>query len=988
MRQNLLRTACLWAVLLFCALADAQIASPYYGSPLQLTVDKAGAQATVGNVLCYSNRREFPNGNRKTEPDAETFDKTTVDLKIGGSYSGDYWTFAVNAPEAGLYRFEFAASHAKDADHTLTVAQSAEEIAAVGETDADVSFTDVETLNIPNGNGNWHAKIVLSSTMTLKEGLNYVRITFAGSSYCGNVDALTVYRTYPPTPALDVLTLGGKNILDEVGADNSYTLNVPEGNPLPEVVAVANELAEVEVTPATADNLTATVKLYKKDGHELLKTYTIKYVYVGVATGYSFMWTTGDGTTDQTYREGAYSSRRESVSNPAFSIVGSGNVYSDSRFKIKAGEKYALRLPKNAVVSKVTFGNLCEVYYNSQEGKNTDSEWDYVKSEGSTSVIANEGKIGEGTDVDVTFVNHQAGTPIEFSVKKCAQVAFEKITIEYAQVNDHALNYVGSDTENGAEKPASGVVKFNFDREVSATENAQVTVDGSPVRYQVKGSSVIAYYWDLTPSASHTVALAAGSVEDVFKNTNTEAITVTFQTAAAETVAMAKYDYVVGSADELHAAIDAVNASNTAVDASRKRIFVKNGDYVMDTTVEYEANQGKAAMTLTANNVSIVGQSEEGVVLRSLCTNDGQGTAVLEIKGQGTYLQDMTLRTADFRTEQFLTTNKSYGRLLAVYVNGGKKTVMKRVTLQSNQDTYLCGHRGYHEDCTIHGTTDFVYAGGDNLFKDNTIVMENGGVIGAPGTNVSQQWGLVFDGCTIKASNACYAEAGVVYEGYSLARPWQGEPRCYWLNTTMEILPCDLGWRAMGDLITHFYEYNSMDKDGNKLDLRKRGNCTSSLNTYTPVLTDAEASEFTVHNILGGEDGWEPAKQTAQTDMQKVSLSGNTLSWTAVENASGYVVYKDGEYLANTTETSFGVTDAASAEYTVAAANGMGGLGKTAKAETATGIVSATTDTDVVSSAYYNMQGQRISTANGRISIRVDVMADGTKKMVKLTTAK
>ncbi len=988
MRQPLFRTVCLWTVLLFCALVQAQTASPYYAAPLQLTVDKAGAEATVGNVLCYSNRREFPNGNKNTVPDAATFDNTITDLKIGGSYNGDYWTFAVNAPEAGLYKFEFAAAHAKDGNHTLAVAQSADELSTMGETDENIAYTDVETLSIPNGNGNWHARLSLPVTMTLKQGLNCVKITFGGSSYCGNLDGLKVYRTYPPSPALSALTLGGKDILDDMDANDTYTINVPEGNPLPEVAATANELAEAEVEQATTGNMTATVKLYKKDGHELLKIYTVKYVYVGVATGYSFTWTTGDGTTDQTYvsSDGTYRAKRTATSNAAFSILGATNVYSDSRFKIKTGEKYALLVPANAKVESVTFASCYENYYNKDTNANTDSEWNPVTSGGTAGTFENgDASITTLRDIKVTFANHQAGTPIEFSVKKCAQTAFEKIIIAYSQINDHTLGYIGANTAEGEVKNVSGTLTLAFDREVSATSTAKVTIDNQPVRYQVKGSSLVAYYWDLTPSASHTLTLAANSVEDVFKNTYDKDIAVTFQTAAVQAVEMSEYDYVVASADELHTAVEAVNASNTAVDSPRKRIFVKNGDYVLDTTVKYENGQGKAAVTLTAHNVSIVGQSEDGVVLRSLCTNDGQGTAVLEVKGQNTYLQDLTLRTADFRTEQFLTDNTSYGRLLAVYVNGGQKTVMKHVTLQSNQDTYLCGHLGYHEDCTIHGTVDFIYAGGDNLFQNNTIVMENGGVIGAPATNTSQQWGLVFDACTIKAGNACYPEAGVTYEGYSLARPWQGEPRCYWLNTTMEILPADLGWRSMGDLITHFYEYNSMDKDGNKLDLSKRGNSPSSLNTYSPILTDAEAAEFNVHNILGGEDGWEPAKMTVQMAAPTVALSGNTLSWNSVENALGYVIYKDGEYLGNTTETTFEVPATAGAKYAVAAANAMGGLGEAAEAGTGVGIAdNAIAETAVSSSAYYNAQGQHISAPAHGVTIRIDTMADGSRKVVKV----
>ncbi len=963
MKPHLLSTTSLLAVSLVCNFAQAQTASPYYSAPLQLTTDKDGVTASVGNVLCYNNRREFP---AKTEPEPTDELKQSTNLNIGGTYKEDYYTFAVNAPEAGQYTFTFQAAHKNDT-RSLWIHQASVE--TVGTTDEGVTYTQVGEDKMPI-TGGWTNYQGLPFTFSLTEGYNLVKIVF-DDKYGGNIGSLCVTRSYPLSPDFTAITLGGVDIMDQFTDEKTeYTVKVPRGNALPVLNAEANEKATVQLAQATADNLTATVTLVNKETSETIKTYTIIYKYVDIAEGYNFTWTTGDGTTDKTYTsdDEAYKAKRTSVANAAFSIVGASDVYSDSRFKIKAGEKYALIVPANAKVEKVTFGDCYENYYNKDENKNTDSEWSPLTSGSATGTFADDdASITTSRDITVTFANHQAGTPIEFSVKKCVQVAFSTIKIEYSQVNDQNLNYIGSNIADGETKGVSGTVQLHFDREVTATDAASIKLDGADVeRYTISGSTVKVYYWNLTPSASHTMTMAANSVQDIFKNANADPVSITFTTEAQKTVQAAKYDYVVATAEELHAAIEEVNASNTAADSPRKRIYVKNGDYVMDTTEKYDDGQGKAAITLTANNVSIVGQSEEGTILRSLCTNDGQGTAVLEIKGQGTYLQDITLRTADFRTEQFLTDNTSYGRLLAVYVNGGKKTVMKRVTLQSNQDTYLCGHLGYHEDCTIHGTVDFIYAGGDNLFYNNTIVMENGGVIGAPATNVSQQWGLVFDGCTIKASNACYAEAGVKYEGYSLARPWQGEPRCYWLNTTMEILPSDNGWRGMSNLTTHFYEYNSMDKDGNKLDLTKRGNSDSSVNKYTPVLTDAEAAEFTVHNILGGDDGWEPATMTVLPEAPKdFALAAGKLSWQATTGAIGYVIYNGDKFLGNVTETTFDLKDMdETAQYTVAAVNEMGGQGSAAKLSPVTGINAPDAATDSHSSdAVYTISGQRV--ANG-----------------------
>jgi hypothetical protein len=256
--------------------------------------------------------------------------------------------------------------------------------------------------------------------------------------------------------------------------------------------------------------------------------------------------------------------------------------------------------------------------------------------------------------------------------------------------------------------------------------------------------------------------------------------------------------------------------------------------------------------------------------------------------------------------------------------------------------------------------------------------MENGGVICAPSTNITQHWGLVFDSCTIKAGEVFPEKAS----GYSLARPWQGEPRCYWLNTTMEILPSANGWRGMSKLVTHFYEYNSMDAKGNKLDLSKRGNSSSSINTYTPVLSDKEAEEFNVHNVLGGDDAWDTQKSTRQMPAPSyVNLNNGVLSWQGVRDACCYVVFADGKYLGNTTDESFSLpanTNESSAVYTLRAANEMGGLGEAARATVATGISAVKTMDCNKNNNVYNLEGKRVGKNYKGI-----VIVNGRKSCVK-----
>ena len=147
----------------------------------------------------------------------------------------------------------------------------------------------------------------------------------------------------------------------------------------------------------------------------------------------------------------------------------------------------------------------------------------------------------------------------------------------------------------------------------------------------------------------------------------------------------------------------------------------------------------------------------------------------------------------------------------------------------------------------------------------------------------------------------------------------------------MEVLCSDAGWTKMGDFTTHFYEYQSYDKDGKLIDLSTRKNSPTSLNQYSPILTDEEAAQFTLRNVLGGSDSWDAISETKLCAApEQVTIQENTLSWQAVADARSYVIFKNGEYMGNTTSTSFTIDGAGN--YAVCAANKNGGLGIKANA--------------------------------------------------------
>lgn len=509
----------LLAVIGLVASMSAQIHSPFYTGNVEVSPDVA-VDVTVGNIYAYNNKREFP--QKKLEADVTEEVKASTNLGIGGTYAGDYYTFIAHAAEAGTYDVTFQAAVKSDA-RKLWLYQSADEIAdapsATGD-DAAVNYSGPQVGDMPV-TGSWTRYQPLTFRVNLKAGYNLLKFVF-DERWGGNVGSIKITKYTPPAPSLYTLTVGGKDILGAFDDSFTYTLSLPQGTTaLPKVEATANELATVVVTQASISDKepVANVKLYDKATGDLLKTYIIKYVFVNTVNGFSFTWSVGDGMSQTLSDDSQFKSVRTSTINSNFAIKSTASkVYSDNRFKIRAGEIYQLVIPHNAVVERVIFTNCSENYYNAEKGENTDSQWDYISSEGATSVISNEGKIQSAANDTASFSGHQAGTPILFSVKKCAQVAYSSIIIEYSQVNDGAIGFNGINDKDGDTKSVSGTFVLSFDRDIHTEDSTAITIDNKTVRSTVNGNKLTAYYWDLPYSTNHEFRVAANAIADIFNN--------------------------------------------------------------------------------------------------------------------------------------------------------------------------------------------------------------------------------------------------------------------------------------------------------------------------------------------------------------------------------------------------------------------------------------------------------------------------------------
>ena len=214
----------------------------------------------------------------------------------------------------------------------------------------------------------------------------------------------------------------------------------------------------------------------------------------------------------------------------------------------------------------------------------------------------------------------------------------------------------------------------------------------------------------------------------------------------------------------------------------------------------------------------------------------------------------------------------------------------------------------------------------------------------------------------------------------------------------MTIQPKAIGWENMsGGWPAQFAEYNSTTAAGTVIDLKDRKKSWTdkdgNAHPNNPVLTKAEADALTLEAVLGGNDDWDPATHAEQAPAAcNVKHNGKIITWDDCDYASVWAVLKDGEIIGFTTEPKFTLpaeSRAADAEpvYSVRAANEMGGHGEAVTSvfdSSLSGIGVVEADSEIVSTVWYNLQGQRVSANAEGILIRVDTLASGRTVTTKV----
>ncbi len=318
-----------------------------------------------------------------------------------------------------------------------------------------------------------------------------------------------------------------------------------------------------------------------------------------------------------------------------------------------------------------------------------------------------------------------------------------------------------------------------------------------------------------------------------------------------------------GSGDftSIQAAIDAVPAGNRAPII----LLVRMEEY-------------HEKVVVNKDNLRIIGEARD----RTVITNSGCAKDLNEEgKEKGTFLSYTFIVTGNnVEVENITIRNdagdgREVGQAVAVYA-AGDRGVWRNVRMIAHQDTLFCGPtmpkvardalphvlpegvpsvgdcppvagRQYFENCFIQGDVDFIFGPYRCWFEGCTLHMnERGGWYTAANTPEASHYGMIFHNCRLTGE----CGAGQAY----LGRPWRQFAHTMFINCEMDECVAPEGFQDWAEkkITRRCGEYGTR---GARADLSAR-------HPGQAILTDEEAALLTLHEVLGGYDGWNPAQRT------------------------------------------------------------------------------------------------------------------------------
>jgi pectinesterase len=243
--------------------------------------------------------------------------------------------------------------------------------------------------------------------------------------------------------------------------------------------------------------------------------------------------------------------------------------------------------------------------------------------------------------------------------------------------------------------------------------------------------------------------------------------------------------------------------------------------------------------------ITLVGEDAEKTVLMY---DLYAGLPGLDEKPMGLYrTPTLTVDADDFTVENLTVENfaGTKGPAIALRVDGDR-VIFRKCHLLGTQNVVLANRgRQYFQDCTIRGASELVFGGATAFFEHCEIQCDGAGAIVSASTPDTQANGFVFSYCKINGAG----EAQVF-----LGRPLREYAKTVFLNTEMAAVVQPAGWdnwkKPRAEKTVTYAEFNSTGPGG----------APAARVPWAKQLTEAEAANYSLQNVVGGADNWNPLR--------------------------------------------------------------------------------------------------------------------------------
>lgn len=274
--------------------------------------------------------------------------------------------------------------------------------------------------------------------------------------------------------------------------------------------------------------------------------------------------------------------------------------------------------------------------------------------------------------------------------------------------------------------------------------------------------------------------------------------------------------------DTVQAAVDSVSSNNQ----SPVLVQIARGSY-------------KEKLSINRRFVTFCGESADTTTLTYDQNNEAAGGTSASAS--------TTIDSDDFSAVNITFENSrpmGSGQAVAILLKGERQQFLDCRFMGFQDTLYVHDGSQYFRNCYVQGTVDYIFGGARAVLEDCTMYNAGGGsAVTAPNTDLSEPYGIVFLGGELTAAPSVGTDA------VALGRPWGPDGSTTFIRTVLGDYIKKVGWVEMSGNQpgnARFAEYQTTGP-GASPGTRVAG---------SRQLSDAEAAQYTVENVLGG---WTPS---------------------------------------------------------------------------------------------------------------------------------